>query len=296
MIILLQWLVEHVWVLYAACVIGVAVYVVRALVAKRERNLALFTLERDTATARVVQAWAMVVLFIAIGVAIFVSAAFILPGLSIYNAGILFPTPTSSAGVEFPTPDITSTPSPVPEVAPTFTPLTTTAAVPTPPPPESVETPTPEPAETPTSEAPEIPEAAVSGELYVRFGDFSALVGYSLPAAAINTAQPLPLTIYWRALEGTSAVDYLVFTHLLAGDGRLIAQHDGVPAGGARPTTGWVSGETIVDSHLLTFYDAAYTGPARLVVGLYEPSTGRVLTEIGDDSVVLPVAISVVPQ
>ncbi len=297
MIILLQWLVEHVWVLYAACAMGITVYVVRALVAQRERNLALFILERDTAMARVVQAWAMVLVCVATGVAIFVGVAVILPGLSIYNAGTPLPTPTLSAGVELTTPGITSTPSPMPElVVPTLTPLTTTVAVPTPPPPEPAEASTPEPAETPAPEPTEVPEAAISGELYVRFGDFSALVGYSLPAAAVTTAQPLPLTIYWRALEGSSAVDYLVFTHLLAGDGHLIAQHDGGPAGGTRPTTGWTPGETIVDSHPLVFYDTAYTGPARVVVGLYEPGTGRVLTGAGDDHVVLPVAISVIPQ
>ena len=297
MMILLQWLVEHVWVLYAACAIGVIVHVVRAFVARRERNLALFILERDTATARIVQAWSMVLIFVVIGVVIFVSITIILPGLSIYEAGTLLPTPTLSAGVEFPTSGVTSTPSPMPElVVPTLTPLTTTGTVPTPPPPEVVETPTPEPAEMPTPEPAEVPEVAISGELYVRFGDFSALVGYSLPAAAVTTAEPLPLTLYWRALDGTSPMDYMVFTHLLAGDGHLVAQHDGGPAGGTRPTTGWTPGETIVDSHLLAFYDTAYTGPARIVVGLYEPAAGRVLAGTGDDHVVLPVAISVIPQ
>lgn len=297
MMILLQWLVEYVWVLYAACAIGVIVHVMRALVARRERNLALFILERDTATARIVQAWSMVLIFVVIGVVIFVSITVILPGLSIYEAGTLLPTPTLSAGVEFPTPGVTSTPSPMPElVVPTLTPLTTTGTVPTPPPPEVVETPTPEPAEMPTPEPAEVPEVAISGELYVRFGDFSALVGYSLPAAAVTTAEPLPLTLYWRALDGTSPMDYMVFTHLLAGDGHLVAQHDGGPAGGTRPATGWTPGETIVDSHLLAFYDTAYTGPARIVVGLYEPAAGRVLAGTGDDHVVLPVAISVIPQ
>lgn len=239
----------------------------------------------------------MVLIFVVIGVVIFVSITIVLPGLSIYEAGTLLPTPTLSAGVEFSTPVVTSTPSLMPElVVPTLTPLTTTVAVPTPPPPEVVETTTPEPAEMPTPEPAEVPEVAISGELYVRFGDFSALVGYSLPAAVVTTAEPLPLTLYWRALDGTSPMDYMVFTHLLAGDGHLVAQHDGGPAGGARPTTGWAPGETIVDSHLLAFYDTAYTGPARIVVGLYEPATGRVLAGTGDDHVVLPVAISVIPQ
>ncbi|RLC53937.1 MAG: hypothetical protein DRI80_19670, partial [Chloroflexota bacterium] len=115
MTILLQWLVEHAWIFYAACAIGVIVYVVRAFAAQRERNLAMFTLERDTATARVIQAWAMVLIFVAIGTALFVSATFILPSLPIYGQGTPLPTSTPAAGVEPPTPSVTPTPSPTPK-------------------------------------------------------------------------------------------------------------------------------------------------------------------------------------
>jgi len=288
MTILLQWLVEHAWIFYAACAIGVIMYAVRALMAQKERNLALFTLERDTAIARVIQAVAMVLIFIAIGVVIFISTTFILPDLPIYNAGTPLPTSTSSAGVEPLTPGVTPTSNPTPElVIPTSAPVATAVSVPTPPPPEPTEVPTPAPTDT--------PEVAIAGELYVCFSDFAVLVGYSLPAAEITTAQPLPLTLYWKALEGTSPMDYLVFTHLLAGDGHLVAQHDGPPAGGACPITGWTPGETIVDLHSMVFQDTGYTGSARVVVGLYDPGSGRVLTETGDDHVVLPVAINVIP-
>jgi hypothetical protein len=105
------------------------------------------------------------------------------------------------------------------------------------------------------------------------------------------------LTLYWRKLEGSSPVNYIVFTHLLTEDGqRLIAQHDGTPAGGTRPLDTWVNGETIVDVHPMTFYDLAYSGTARIAVGLYDPETGRVLSSTGADHVVLPVTINIVPQ
>jgi len=287
MTILLQWLVENAWVFYAGCVVGVIVYAIRALTARRERSLALFTLERETATAQIVQSWAMVLVFVAIGVAIFVSATFILPDL--YSPGDLFPTPTLSAGVETFTPGITPIPSPtLGALVPTFTSTVTSAPVPTLPPPEPTETPTPAPTD--------MPEITTSGEVRVRFGDFAELVGYDLPATEVTTAQPLPLTLYWRGLEGTSATNYLVFTHLLSQDGRLIAQHDGPPAGGTHSTTNWVPGETIVDSHPMAFYDTAYTGLAKIAVGLYDPATGRVVTETGGDSVVLPITIIVIPQ
>ncbi len=289
MTILLQWLVEHAWVLYAACAIGVVIYVVRALAAQRERSLAMFTLERETATARIVQAWAMVFVFVALGAAVFASTAFILPRLPIYGPGTPLPTPTLSAGVETPTSGITPTPSPtLGFLAPTFTPPATSAPVSTLPPPEPTETPMPAPTDTPA--------AATSGEVHVRFSDFAELAGYSLPATEVTTAQPLPLTLYWRALERTSSMNYVVFTHLVSEDGRLIAQHDAPPANGTRPTTGWVPGETITDPHPMAFLDAAYTGPAKIAVGLYDPATGRVLAETGSDHVILPITISIVPQ
>jgi len=289
MTILLQWLIEHAWVFYAACAVGAIIYVIRALAAQRERSLALFTLERETATARIIQSWAVVFVFVAIGAVVFAGATFILPGLPIYGSGTPPPTPTLSAGVEPPTHGITPTPSPTLGFqVPTLTPTAADTLAATPLPPEPTEPLTPAPTDT--------PEIALSGEVYVRFGDFAELVSYSLPAAEITTAQPLPLTLYWRGLEGTSPMDYLVFTHLSSGDGRLIAQHDGPPANGTRPTTGWGPDETIADPHPMAFYDTAYTGPAKITVGLYDPATGRILAGTGRDYVVLPVTINIVPQ
>ena len=290
MTVLLQWLIEHAWIPYALCAAGTVFYVARALIAQRDRGLALFTLERETATLRVVRGWAMAVVFVTIGVAAFISLTVVLPGLPIHNSGGSLPTPTSAAGVEPPTPTVTPTPSPTtgPPV-PTLTPVATRAAVPTPPPPD---TRTPAPTG--------MPGAAVAGEVNVRFGDYAVLVGYSLPTAETTTAQPLQLTLFWRALEGSSPMDYMVFTHLLSesGDAHLIAQDDGQPAGGARPTTGWVAGETIVDVHPMVFLDSAYTGPARIEVGLYEPNPpgNRVLASTGADHVVLPISLSIISQ
>lgn len=289
MTILVQWLVEHTWAFYAVCAIGFIIYMMRALAAQRERRLALFTLERETATARIIKSWAMASVFVAIGAIIFASTTFVLPGLSIYSPGASRPTPTLSAGVETPTPGITPTPSPtLGSLVLTLTPTAIGASVSTSPPPAPTEPLTPAPTDTPA--------AAISGEVRVRFGDFAELSSYSLPAAEFATSQPLPLTLYWRALEGTSEMNYMVFTHLISEDGRLIAQHDGAPAGGTRPTATWVPGETIADSHPMIFQDTAYAGSANIWVGLYDPGSGRVLAETGSDHVILPIKISIVPQ
>lgn len=287
MTILLRWLVDRAWILYAVCAVGIVIYFLRVMSARRERGLAMFTLERETATARLIQATAMLLVFVAIGAIVFVSTTFILPTLPMFGAGTPSATPTLAAGVQPST--LVATPLPSPTlglVVPTE--VSTGVVVPSLPPPEPTEALTPEPAEA-------VP-GAISGEVRVQFSNFAELVGYSLLTADVTTAQPLPLTLYWRALEGVSPMNYIVFTHLLAEDGHMVAQHDGSPANGTRPTTTWMPGESIVDPHTMAFSDAAYTGPARVAVGLYDPATGRVLTATGEDRVVLPITINVLPQ
>jgi hypothetical protein len=130
---------------------------------------------------------------------------------------------------------------------------------------------------------------------YARFGDVAEFLGYELVATELNTTQPVGLTLYWRALEGASAADYLVFTHLLSPDlSRVIAQHDGVPAAGSRPTAGWAPGEIIVDYHELTFYEPDYVGTGQLSIGLYILDGERVVIEGVGDNLVLPTTISIV--
>lgn len=132
-------------------------------------------------------------------------------------------------------------------------------------------------------------------ELGVRFGDVAELLGYDLETTEITAGQPVTLTLYWRALEGAAAADYTVFAHILAADGHLVGQHDGPPAGGARPTAGWLPGEIIVDEHSMTFREP-YAGPARIEVGLYDPLTmARVPLPNGQDSLLLPAVLTVSP-
>ena len=128
----------------------------------------------------------------------------------------------------------------------------------------------------------------------VRFGDVAELLGYDL-TSAVQAGQPVELTLYWRAL-GASEIGYTVFTHLLDEQGSLVGQHDGVPADGTRPTTGWVRGEIIVDRHVMTFKVPGYTGTARVAIGVYDPVTGqRLTTSAGTDRAVLPTPVEVLP-
>ncbi len=130
-----------------------------------------------------------------------------------------------------------------------------------------------------------------------QLGEIVELVGYDLHIdpgieddssdTILQAGQDITVTLYWHVLA-TPEIDYAVFAQLLDENDVLIAQHDGPPADGARPTSGWVAGEYIRDEHLLHWLDIDYRGPALLQVGLYDPMTGkRLLTPEGDSRIML---------
>ncbi|MGD2105158.1 MAG: hypothetical protein PVJ55_08620, partial [Anaerolineae bacterium] len=272
------------------------IYLVRALAAQRERSLAMFTLEHESATARAVRAWVMVFLFVGVSLILFIGPRFVQASFPAYDTRFPLPTPTPSSGVNPPTPSATPTPTAL--TMPALTSGTVTPAV---------ETPTPGPTEPPTSAptaspspVPTLPisQGPLSGEMNVRFGDFGALVGWRLSSGEVVFGERLVLTLFWRGLEGDSPTNYTVFTHLISADGRLVAQHDGPPAGGMENTSEWDAGETIEDRHELAFKSSIEdgTGPATILVGLYDPEDvdDRVMNSEGQDYVTLPVTVSVV--
>ncbi len=127
----------------------------------------------------------------------------------------------------------------------------------------------------------------------MRFGEAGALIGVTAPDKPVTHAEPLSITLYWRA-TGTPPTAYTVFVHLLDAGGQVVAQSDAQPADGSRPTTGWIKDEYIVDKHVLTFKRQDFRGQCTLEVGLYEQSTGkRVLLEDGRDHIVLPMLVEV---
>jgi hypothetical protein len=139
----------------------------------------------------------------------------------------------------------------------------------------------------------EIP--SVQHPLAKDFGQVARLLGYDLASKTVAPADGVKLTLYWQALnETTLPVNYAVFTHLLHPGGQIVAQHDGWPASGARPTAGWVKDEIIVDTHLLTFTAPDFQGTGQVEIGLYDQATGeRLLLADGSDHLVLPVEIIV---
>jgi hypothetical protein len=82
----------------------------------------------------------------------------------------------------------------------------------------------------------------------------------------------LELSLLWVTDEVISE-SLTVFVHILAEDGRLLAQHDGIPANGTRPTPLWPVNEPILDKHRLTLPEGLTGQKANLVIGLYDSQT-----------------------
>ena len=95
-------------------------------------------------------------------------------------------------------------------------------------------------------------------------------------------------------------VGYVVFVHLIDAQDRIWAQHDGAPAAGEAPTSSWVPGQVVSDSHALDLPIDLPAGSYRLAVGMYNPATGERLelydtagARQPDDRLLLPTAILV---
>ncbi len=110
-----------------------------------------------------------------------------------------------------------------------------------------------------------LPDAALDGGV--------SLAGYDLTPSP----DALDLTLYWQTAAPLTS-RYKVFAQLLAPDGRLVAQADGFPAAGQRPTTGWLPGEIITDAHTLPLPPDLTPATYRLITGLYDPLTGQRLS------------------
>lgn len=124
------------------------------------------------------------------------------------------------------------------------------------------------------------------------FGERILLHSYALASPKIKPGRAICLLLKWQS-AGQLPADYTVFTHLLGPDkpstgGPLWAQHDGPPADGRRPTSGWQPGELVADMHVLLIPDDAPPGRYQLVVGLYNAATGqRLPAQNGADAVTL---------
>ena len=136
----------------------------------------------------------------------------------------------------------------------------------------------------------------ISHPLTAPLGRQVELLGYDLSAETAAPGDVLILTLYWRALAEMDE-DYTVFTHLLASDGSIAGQQDGIPVGGTYPTSLWLPGEVVVDRYKIPVRADAAPGTHRLAVGMYLADTGVRLAVAGsdEDAIVLQAVTVVEP-
>jgi len=132
------------------------------------------------------------------------------------------------------------------------------------------------------------PGAATSTEptriLTATFGE-PALVrlrGYDLGGATVPGGT-LVVTLHWQAVE-TPALSYKVFVHVTDPAGQVVAQRDDFPMEGKRPTTTWRRSDSIMDVYRIPLRPDLPSGIYKLVVGLYDPATGKRLGPARDDA------------
>jgi len=120
----------------------------------------------------------------------------------------------------------------------------------------------------------------VDHRLDVQLGDHVRLLGYDLASDDFSAGDTLTATLFWQS-DGRVTEDYHVFVHLQDADGQMVAQDDGVPMQGARPTWDWRDREVLEDEHNLITDISLPGGAYTLSVGMYDHATGVRLSAIG---------------
>jgi hypothetical protein len=120
----------------------------------------------------------------------------------------------------------------------------------------------------------EVPERVweapnVQIEIDAQFDFLVRLVGIDMAPEAVPPGGILPVSVIWQAVGSLASWDLTGFVHLLAEDGRVVAQEDHIPQRGLRPTRGWLEGEVVSDRYDLQLPASLQPGVYQLEIGLY---------------------------
>ncbi|MGQ9553096.1 MAG: 6-pyruvoyl-tetrahydropterin synthase-related protein [Anaerolineae bacterium] len=112
------------------------------------------------------------------------------------------------------------------------------------------------------------PVAAPVIGLWAPFEDKLALVGWHTDGATTRPGGTIGIELYWLALS-TPQENYKAFVHVVAADGRVVAQSDGDLVGGFTRTRRLVGGEVTQDRRWLSLPMDLAPGSYDLYTGLY---------------------------
>ena len=133
--------------------------------------------------------------------------------------------------------------------------------------------------------------AAPRHQIRADLGDQVRLLGWTGATETLRPGETFQLRLYWEATKPL-VTSYNVFVHLYDRDGRLVAQRDGPPGGGAWPTSSWQPGDVIEDEYQLAVPADLPAGEYTLAAGMYDLTTMRRLPlvegpDLGDDRILI---------
>lgn len=123
----------------------------------------------------------------------------------------------------------------------------------------------------------EYPEATAT------FGDAISLQSASVNWAENGPQRTLCATLVWKALKPVGQ-SYHVALHITGPDGKVIAQHDGIPMAGLAPSNTWTPGQPVADRFAIPLPVELPPGEYRMSVVVYTQDTGQRLPVAGGDS------------
>jgi hypothetical protein len=138
---------------------------------------------------------------------------------------------------------------------------------------------------------PPTPEVTPTTKIDALFGDAMRLTGTDRAAPfQWKSKGEQRLTLYWQG-ERSIDTSFKVSLQILNRAGKLVAQDDAVPAQGTRPTTGWLPGHQVADTHAIMLTNLQ-PGEYHVLVVVYDPTTGkRLALPDGGDAFLLTTVI-----
>ena len=115
----------------------------------------------------------------------------------------------------------------------------------------------------------------------VHFGDAILLNAAGFSADPLQPGDIARVRLAWMATEPLET-RYKVTLQLLDPANQVVAQVDSEPAGGARPTTSWIPGESTPDGYGLPIPLATPPGQYPLILAMYDAQTGQRLPVSGE--------------
>lgn len=111
-------------------------------------------------------------------------------------------------------------------------------------------------------------------ELGLGLGELVDLEGSSVDRVVARLGETVTVRVRWRVRQATGR-RYMTFVHLIAADGGAALSVEGEPNGGMAPAWRWQAGDRIDDTWKLQLPPRLRPGKYQVVVGMYDPSTGR---------------------